>query len=198
MKRLFDLDGTLLWSAEYIKVSYSNAYDISGLDIPNFTKNISNLYSLSLKNYLKLLKVDEVFINDYSSILSRIKNSSFSKFSNLLIPNYELVDELKRNQSTSYIVSNASFTTAINYLRFLKLSFPKEQIYTREKLIETKPSKLAYETLMKLFGNNEEFIVYEDSEEGIRSAKEAGIRNIIKVSYDVNGKSWKMKKYVSI
>ena len=198
MKRFFDLDGTLFWSAEYIKVSYFNAYSTSGLNIPNFTKNISNLYSLSLKNYLKLLKVDEVLINDYSSILSRIKNNSFSKFSNLLIPNYELIDELKTNQSTSYIVSNASYTTAINYLRFFKLTFPEEQIYTREKLIETKPSKLAYETLMKLFGNNEEFIVYEDSEEGIRSAIEAGIKNIIKVSYDVNGKSWKMKKYVSI
>lgn len=198
MKRFFDLDGTLFWSAEYIKVSYFNAYSTSGLNIPNFTKNISNLYSLSLKNYLKLLKVDEVLINDYSSILSRIKNNSFSKFSNLLIPNYELIDELKTNQSTSYIVSNASYTTAINYLRFFKLTFPEEQIYTREKLIETKPSKLAYETLINLFNNNEEFIVYEDSEEGIRSAIEAGIKNIIKVSYDVNGKSWKMKKYVSI
>ena len=198
MKRFFDLDGTLFWSAEYIKVSYYDAYNSSGLNIPNFTKNISNLYSLSLKNYLKLLKVDEVYINDYSSILSRIKNDSFSRFSYLLVPNYELIDELKRNKSTSYIVSNASFKTALNYLKFFKLTFPEEQIYTREKLIETKPSKLAYETLIKLFKNNEEFIVYEDSEEGIRSAIEAGIRNIIKVSYDVNGKSWKMKKYVSI
>ena len=198
MIKFFDLDGTLFWSAEYIKDSYLYAYNHSGLNIPDFTKNISSLYSLSLKNYLKLLNVDEILIDDYSSILSRIKNLSFSKFSHLLIPNYELLNELKNNQSTSYVVSNASFKTALNYFDFFKIKFPEKHIYTREKLIETKPSKLAYKTLTKLFNDNEEFIVYEDSEEGIFSAKEAGISNIIRVSFDVNRQIWGMKKYVSI
>ena len=96
------------------------------------------------------------------------------------------------------MVSNASFKTALNYFDFFKIKFPEKHIYTREKLIETKPSKLAYKTLTKLFNDNEEFIVYEDSEEGIFSAKEAGINNIIKVSFDVNNQIWGMKKYVSI
>lgn len=195
MKKFFDLDGTLVWSAEYIKISYLDAYKRSGLNISNYTKNISKLYSLSLKNYLKILDVDEKLINDYSSILSKIKNRSFSKFSNLLIPNYELINELQSDKSSSYIVSNASFKTALNYLKFFKINFPEKQIYTREKLMETKPSKLAYQTLIKLFKKNEEFIVYEDSEEGIISAKEAGITNIIRVRYDVNLETWEMKEY---
>ena len=63
MKRFFDLDGTLFWSAEYIKFAYEDAYLRSGLEIPFFTKKISNLYSLSLKRYLKFLEVDEILIN---------------------------------------------------------------------------------------------------------------------------------------
>ena len=195
MKRFFDLDGTLFWSAEYIKISYLDAYNRSGLNIPNFTKNISKLYSLSLKNYLKMQAVDEILINDYSAILSKIKNKSFSKFSNLLIPNHVLINELQNNESSSYIVSNASFKTALNYLKFFKINFPEKQIFTREKLIKTKPSKLAYKTLIQLFKKNEEFIVYEDSEEGIISAKEAGISNIIRVKYDANLQTWEMKEY---
>lgn len=195
MKRLFDLDGTLFWSAEYIKISYEDAYLRSGLNIPFFIKELSKLYSLSLKSYLKFLKVDEILINEYSSILSKIKNESFSRFSNLLIPNNSLIEELIKNQSSSYIVSNASFKTAINYLNFFKIYFPKEHIYTREKLIATKPSKFAYLTLINFFKENEKFIVYEDSEDGIISAKEAGISNIIKVNYDINKRIWNMKKY---
>ena len=38
MKRFFDLDGTLFWSAEYIKFAYEDAYLRSGLEIPFFTK----------------------------------------------------------------------------------------------------------------------------------------------------------------
>ena len=195
MKRFFDLDGTLFWSAEYIKFAYEDAYLRSGLEIPFFRKKIKNLYSLSLKSYLKFLDVDEILINDYSSILSKIKNESFSRFSSLLVPNHYLIDELIKNQSSSYIVSNASFKTAINYLNFFKIKFPAEQIYTREKLIATKPSKLAYLTLMNFFQENEEFVVYEDSDDGIISAKEAGIRNILRVSYNKKEKIWDVNKY---
>lgn len=195
MKRFFDLDGTLFWSAEYIKFAYEDAYLRSGLEIPFFRKKIKNLYSLSLKSYLKFLDVDEILINDYSSILSKIKNESFSRFSSLLVPNHYLIDELIKNQSSSYIVSNASFKTAINYLNFFKIKFPEEKIYTREKLIATKPSKLAYVTLMNFFQENEEFVVYEDSDDGIISAKEAGIRNIFRVSYNKKEKIWDVNKY---
>ena len=46
MIRLFDLDGTLFWSSEFIKVAYEDAYLNSGLNIPYFTKkNIKSLFS---------------------------------------------------------------------------------------------------------------------------------------------------------
>ena len=47
-----------------------------------------------------------------------------------------------------------------------------------------------------MFNNEQQYVVYEDSEEGICSAKEAGISNIVKVSYDKKQKKWEMKKYV--
>ena len=48
---------------------------------------------------------------------------------------------------------------------------------------------------MNFFQENEEFVVYEDSDEGIISAKEAGIRNIFRVGYNKKEKIWDVNKY---
>ncbi len=196
MKFLFDLDGTLFWSAEYIKNSYEYAHKKSGLEIPNFDKQISKLYSLSLKGYLKFLNVDKKVINEYCLVLGEIKLQTFNKFSHLIIPNYYLIDYLSEKKSYSYIVSNASFETANNYLNLFNIKFPSQKIFTREKLKATKPNKLAYQTITDLFSKNEEYEVYEDSIEGIKSAQEAGIKNIFKVDYDLNINRWNIMKYV--
>lgn len=196
MNYLFDLDGTLVYSKVFILKIYTAAYEELDINISMFKEKIEYLSSHTLHQYLNYLGVDQGEVKAFEKQLSEKKKELFHDFIEELIPNNELLDFINSKSSQSFIVSNASRQTALSYKELLKIDIKDNKIYSRERLVEPKPSKNAYKgVILENSLDINDVVVYEDSLEGFNSARLAGISKINQVLFCNKTKNWSIKKW---
>ncbi len=178
---LFDFDGVLVDSEEcHAKAAQQYMEKKFELHVP-----IEEL--IQLTGYTGLEKIDRL-LNKHnvkhalSDINLEVIRALYAKLSQYLKPRQgvnKLILHLAKSGKRLGIVSSMFRIDINNFLFNNRLASYFESIIGYEDAQHKKPHPEPYLTAIKKFGSKNTFYVVEDSSNGIQSAKEAGIKNII-------------------
>lgn len=182
-----DLDGTLVDTLPIHRSAFCKAvYDLHKLKIDD-TYHDQYLKGLpTVEKIKRLISFAELPKNiDISDLIER-KNKYATLFIESLRPN-QMLNKMLFEMSESYIftcVTNTNKEFALMTLRNIHLHDLFDLIITGSDLKHLKPHKEPYLRLRDnyLLMEMKEFLIVEDSEEGCKSAKSAGFKNIWKVN----------------
>jgi beta-phosphoglucomutase len=181
---LFDVDDTLALTMEAHNRAYQLAFALN--DVPfdmgehkkwaPYGGNVLMEETVIGQGFKD--KVDDI-VKDKQKLLS----VCLDKF---MIPNEHLVNLIKEKSDSHLIgiVSNGRKASIQQVLEKLGILYHVHHITTSDILGNAKPSPEAYNYSMLMLGvEPEEVIVFEDSQIGFQSAADAGIDDIVEVSW---------------
>ena len=190
---LFDLDGVIV-DTNYIQyISTKNAIlDICNYDIST-NSDINKIISSTITTYDKLkllnnLKLVDSNINEYIYIEKKKKADEY--FNNLSIDSDKILlfKYLKENKCMIAIVTNGNYKSANIILEKIGIIMYIDLLITNNDINNPKPHPEPYNKAINYFGGKlNEYIIFEDSEIGIQSAKLTGADVcIVKSVNDIN------------
>ena len=193
---LFDLDGVLVNTDEIQYISIKTAlkdilhYELSADEhmVNIFKSTITTI--AKLKILLETTKFDE---NTLNLIYNTKKQYADSYFQNLVADTekIELMQYLQHNKYKIGVVTNSNKNSTNIILKNIGIYEYIDVIITNEDVLNTKPSPDPYLKAIEILGvDKETCIIFEDSEVGITSAKNAGcnyyhVKSILDINVDL-------------
>lgn len=179
---LFDLDGVLVNTANI-------QYDSTIKAISKYV-NISLLKNQNIDNILKstittinkldyLIKENIISDKDKLNIYNEKKIIANNCFNDLTVDNekVKLFSFLKNKKCKIAVVTNGNKNSAIIILKALGLYQFLDLLITNEDVVNSKPHSEPFIKAISYFGGNlENFIIFEDSEIGLKSANGTGCK----------------------
>jgi beta-phosphoglucomutase len=174
----FDLDGTLLLTDKANYIAYRDALEEFNLELtPEAFKKVNGKDS---RDFLKSIfpKLTEQQVNKIRSD----KAKRYLDLFGLVEANTPVIEILKANQDKiTAIVTNAKSLGTYAILDYFELSDKVTKVLTGDLVSRGKPSsEIYFRALKECELNCNEVIAFEDSNEGVISARGAGIA-VIKV-----------------
>ena len=171
---LFDLDGTLFDTKDINFYAYQEALAIEKFDLnyDYYTKECNG------KHYTDFLS--KITNNAKDEIIERIhknKKDLYSKHLDKVRVNEKLFDIVKSLKEHYYvvIVTTASSKNSREILAFYNKIDLFDMIITPDDYVKTKPDPESFLLAMKIYNAKpEDTLIFEDSEFGIKAAKETG------------------------
>jgi beta-phosphoglucomutase len=181
---LFDLDGVLLDSVNIQYNCIKEAifkfcnYDISNDDIFKT--------SLTSKTKLKYLAEKKIISNEQIDIIYNIKNETANNCFDTFIQEdknkIKIFKALKKNEKKIAVVTNNNKASSSLILKKLGLLEYVDLLITNTDVINSKPHPEPYmKSIAHFCGDIEDYVIFEDSEEGIISAEQTGCK-VIKIN----------------
>ena len=178
---LFDLDGVLVNTANIqydstIKAisKYVNISLLKNQNIDNILK--STITTINKLDYL----IKENIISDKDKLnIYNEKIITNNCFNNLTVDNekVKLFSFLKNKKCKIAVVTNGNKNSAIIILKALGLYQFLDLLITNEDVVNSKPHSEPFIKAISYFGGNlENFIIFEDSEIGLKSANGTGCK----------------------
>ena len=175
---LFDLDGVLVNSVD---IQYQSTIDA----INKYTKiDITNKFDNILKSTITTKKKLQYFVEkniiskeQIVDIYNEKKKIADSKFNHLTIDNekIKLFSFLKKKKCRIAVVTNGNKNSAKIILKALGLYCFLDLLISNEDVINSKPHSEPYIKAISHFGGDlKNFIIFEDSETGLKSAYGTG------------------------
>lgn len=175
-----DFDGTLVDTFEANLRAYQEAFHKVGLSISS--EQYKCFYGLRFDSLMNVMGVEDVRIK---KIIKDAKHDIYPTFFDLIIPNYTLIDFLKKVKYSGIMVSLASTARRDNLnmvLKYLSLDELFDLIIAGDDVIKGKPDPEIYiQTMKQLNVSPEETLIFEDSDVGV-SAASVCKANFIKIS----------------
>ena len=173
-----DFDGTLV---DTVEANY-HAYQYVFKEVVNIELNkdfyVKN-FGLRIDDICKQLNIED------QNIIKNIKNLKaqvYPNFFNYLKLNKDLLNTFNyfKNQGlTIALASTAASKNLNNVLNYFKISNTFDLIISGDDVKKGKPNPEVYNVALDKLGiNNDEALVFEDSEAGIEAAKQANIKFI--------------------
>lgn len=175
MKKLsviFDIDGVIVDSEQL-------HFEVLQVLVPNYIKkfNPQQLIGLSLKETLRLIGVNDLLISDIESKVG-ITYERLLTINSIRPDVNRLISLLLQHDIPFGFVSTAPRNICLVNLKLLGLEFDPPLI-SGDDIEKTKPHPDPYIKMLEIIGANpENTVVIEDTDLGIWSAKEAGIKRI--------------------
>ncbi|MBF0693130.1 HAD-IA family hydrolase [Providencia alcalifaciens] len=175
MKKLsviFDIDGVIVDSEQL-------HFEVLQVLVPNYIKkfNPQQLVGLSLKETLRLIGVNDLLISDIESKVG-ITYERLLTINSIRSDVNRLISLLLQHDIPFGFVSTAPRNICLANLKLLGLEFDPPLI-SGDDIEKTKPHPDPYIKMLEIIGANpENTVVIEDTDLGIWSAKEAGIKRI--------------------
>lgn len=179
---LFDLDGVLVNTANIqynstIKAisKYVNISLLKNQNIDNILK--STITTINKLDYL--IKENIISDKDKLNIYNEKKIIANNCFNNLTVDNekVKLFSFLKNKKCKIAVVTNGNKNSAIIILKALGLYQFLDLLITNEDVVNSKPHSEPFIKAISYFGGNlENFIIFEDSEIGLKSANGTGCK----------------------
>ena len=175
---LFDLDGTLF---DTLRANYLAYHEV----LTDFGINLSEEIFSQHRGlgYLELISRIAPTLNPQEQqIVKKLKAQAYPKYLHEIIPNKSLLSFLEyvHSQYKTALVSTASNINASHVLNFFKATSLFDLCIFGEDVKSYKPHPEAYLlALEKLDVNANQALAFEDSEVGLQSARQAGIKTII-------------------
>ena len=171
-----DFDGTLV---DTVEANY-HAYQYVFKEVVNIELNkdfyVKN-FGLRIDDICKQLNIED------QNIIKNIKNLKaqvYPNFFNYLKLNKDLLNTFNyfKNQGlTIALASTAASKNLNNVLNYFKISNTFDLIISGDDVKKGKPNPEVYNVALDKLGiNNDEALVFEDSEAGIEAAKQANIK----------------------
>jgi len=187
---LFDLDGVLLDS---VNIQY-NCIKEAIFKLCNYDISNDDIFKTSLtsKTKLKYLAEKRIISNEQIDIIYNIKNEIANNYFDTFIQEdkkkIKIFKTLKKNDKKIAVVTNNN--KASSHLILIKLGLLEyvDLLITNTDVINSKPHPEPYMKSIAHFGGDiEDYVIFEDSEEGIISAEQTGCKVIrINGTHDVD------------
>jgi len=173
---MFDLDGTICNTLNVNYLAYKKALEEEGFDI--LTLSYFRDYCIG-KNYLEFLPPISSSSPDFLSRVHKKKKEYYKTFIDHAELNHELINFIKNNKNQAYITLNttASRENCLDILNHFSITSLFDMIITKEDVTNVKPNPECYLIPLKRYGIEKEACeIFEDSEIGIQTAINAGIK----------------------
>ncbi|NMH28909.1 HAD family hydrolase [Flavobacterium silvaticum] len=188
---IFDMDGVIVDTEPVHKYAYYEHFKQLGIDVPD--EMYSTFTGNSTKNVYQKLR-DTFGIDTETNDLIRVKRNLFNdafdtKEDLYLLPGVEsLIKDLYANGMQLILASSAANVTIDRVFTRFNLHQYFTHILSGEDFAQSKPNPAIFIKAWELSGDDKsECVVIEDSTNGIKAAKEAGL---FCIGYDsVNSKS---------
>lgn len=168
-----DMDGTLFDTAQVNYLAYANALSTENIWIDEEYFRV-NCFGLNYKEFLIPLLGNN---NQKIELIHKIKTSNYKQYLNATKRNealYELLKYLKVKGNIIALVTTASKKNVDQILDYYKMIDFFDEIVYQESVKNVKPNSECYEIVKKKYGfSNDRCIIFEDSEIGLLSAKNA-------------------------
>jgi len=190
---ILDFDGTLCDSSNVHKIAFIEATKNFGYTWCNtkekeYNKNKNLKTIFKLKNFANLGLIEAKHINE----INELKQSLMKQKIHLLKIDEKVSNFLKSLINKKiFIASDADKETILSVLKFNKIENIFQEVITSKDVgLSCKPSPDIYlKCLERMNLNPKDIVVFEDTEEGLISAKKAGIFNVhlctCKTLYDI-------------
>jgi HAD superfamily hydrolase (TIGR01509 family) len=176
---LFDLDGVLVDTTEIQYESTLNAViNLLDYNIKNDT-NVDKIFrsTITTLDKLKYLSTIVPIDKDTIELIYQTKKNIANEYFNKLDPDYqkiELMKYLKEQQCKIAVVTNSNRESAITILKNIGVYQYIDILITNNDVLNAKPNPEPYLKAIELLNTDtKSCIIFEDSEEGIMSAKNA-------------------------
>jgi len=191
---LFDLDGVLV-NTDYIQYSTTkeSIFELINYDIST-NPEINNLIKSTIRTLEKLkilVKMNIIRESQIEEIYTLKKSKADIYFSKLSIKNekIEMMKYLRENNCGIGVVTNGNKKSSQLILNNIGIADYIDILITNEDVKHGKPDPEPYNKAIQFFNNNDNnnVIIFEDSEIGILSAKKTGTYvYIVKNEKDIN------------
>jgi HAD superfamily hydrolase (TIGR01509 family) len=191
---LFDLDGVLV-NTDYIQYSTTkeSIFELINYDIST-NPEINNLIKSTIRTLEKLkilVKMNIISESQIEEVYTLKKKKADIYFSKLSIKNekIEMMKYLQENNCGIGVVTNGNKKSSQLILNNIGIADYIDILVTNEDVKHGKPNPEPYNKAIQFFNNNDNnnVIIFEDSEIGILSAKKTGCDvYIVKNEKDIN------------
>lgn len=169
---IFDLDGTLFDTSYVNYYAYKAALKELRYDLSHsfYVEKWNGKY---YKDFLPLIVLNTEEIEK----IHKLKKKFYCKYLDKAVLNEHLfaIIESLRGKYHMALVTTASRANCMDILNFYKVSEKFDLIIMQEDVSKPKPDPEGYQKAMKYFSASpEDFIIFEDSEDGIQAALESG------------------------
>lgn len=181
---IFDMDGVLIDTERMFMDCWLIAGKEFGIDSENVEKLVRDCIGLSVNDTRILCEKRLAGIVSYDEALKRVRDIFSKKKTEEGIPvksgAYMLLEYLKTNRIPVGLASSTSYHTIAEQLTQVKLLDYFKVVVGRDMVSEGKPSPQVYVKACKdLKLNPEKTIAIEDSINGLKAAKGAGLKTIM-------------------
>lgn len=173
----FDLDGTLADTFAANFVAYTHAFQKIGRQLD--AQMYKDSYGMRLDRLMPKMFND--ITTEEIEIVKTEKARVYKQNMHLVKPNQQLIDFVKtlRPHHTITLVTMAQKPNALAVLETLELKDMFDFIITGEQVKQSKPHPEVYLKALEISGiSADEALAFEDSDEGIESARKAGMATI--------------------
>jgi HAD superfamily hydrolase (TIGR01509 family) len=175
---LFDLDGTILYTAEANYLAYNSALGEFGKMIPR--AEFENLLGRDSREFLP--EIFPSLISDQIELIREIKQERYRKFFSEVHVNEFLIELIKANDDKVIcLVTNGKSKNTLEVLEHFRIKNFFHHIITGDFVEVGKPNSAVYIRALEIINlRPDQALAFEDSPEGIRSATNAGIK-VVKI-----------------
>ena len=172
---MFDLDGTLCNTDKVNYLAYKKALNDEGydMDFEYFQTKCSG------RNYLEFIPPISSNDKDFLNKIHNNKKQYYKLFLSEAKLNTKLVDFIKKNKHNTFITLNttASRENCMDILNHFGIVDLFDSIVTKEDVVNVKPDPECYIKPVEFYGiDRKNCEIFEDSECGIKTAYNAGIK----------------------
>ena len=175
---LFDLDGTILYTAEANFLAYNSALAEFGEMISR--TQFENLLGRDSREFLS--ETFPSLIWDQIQLIRKIKQERYPRFFSEVYVNEFLIELIKtNNDKTICLVTNGKSKNTLEILEHFRIKNHFHHIITGDFVKVGKPNSAIYLKALEIINlRADQALAFEDSPEGISSATKAGIK-VVKI-----------------
>lgn len=175
---LFDLDGTLFDTRDVNYWAYKDALQEYGYEL-EYEYFVTECNGRHYKEFLPKIMGTTQYLEE----VHELKKSAYAKNLHRATVNEQLFNmiEIMKHKYHTAIVTTASRKNCMEILECFGYTELFELIISHEDVVKVKPDPEGYIKAMEYFGiNKEHTVIFEDSDVGIRAARNSGA-NVMKV-----------------
>lgn len=178
---IFDMDGILIDTERISFTSYKKVFEDYNYEIDEefyvnlIGHNVKSIKEIMLENYGQSFPFDDIYEKKVKISIDTIKRDGLTVKKGV----QELVDYLKNNNYKIAVATSTGRERAHSHLNEIGILDKIDYMICGDQVVNSKPDPEIFLKAAKGIGlSQEECIVIEDSEAGIRAAHNAGIKSI--------------------
>lgn len=172
-----DFDGTLVDTFDANYAAYCEAFAKVGLTLTE--ARYRDCFGLRFAEFMEAMNIEDKKV---AAQIRKIKGDVYPNYFDRLKPNHALIDFLRASRQQGLhtaVASTARGKNLMNALTHIGALDAFEYILAGEDVINGKPDPEIYNKVLAYFGITPfEAIIFEDSEVGMKAARNAGVKYI--------------------